>query len=92
VEFTLQFGGCSEWVWIDCFRSPLADISIYDRLRKRFRTCLVSPELEGHPRSFISLYSALVKHAIPDAVCTDFPEAWTALTAAGPASVDRVVA
>lgn len=79
LPFVLKFAGRVDWVWIDCFRRPLAEIGVYDCLRRQFRTCLVSPELEGHSPSAISLYGDLLRHAQPDAICTDFPDPWTAM-------------
>ena len=79
LPFVSKFAGLVDWVWIDCFRRPLAQIGVYDCLRRQFRTCLVSPELEGHPASAISLYRDALRHAEPDAVCTDFPATWSAL-------------
>jgi hypothetical protein len=79
LEFVLRFAGLVDWVWIDCFQAPLASTEIYDRLREHFRTCLVSPELEGHPQASIAECAALTSHAPADAVCTDFPESWMAI-------------
>ena len=53
VELALKFKGKIEWVWVDCFNHlPLTNES-YLQLKKHFKICLVSPELQGHPKSMI---------------------------------------
>ena len=76
IEFAMAFAGRAEWVWIDCFsRFPLT-IKSYASLREHFKLCLVSPELQSHPRAEISRFRALLREMPVDAVCTDFRQDW----------------
>ena len=53
LELALKFKDKVEWVWVDCFTHlPLTNES-YIQLKKYFKICLVSPELQGHPNSLI---------------------------------------
>jgi hypothetical protein len=76
IEFALAFAGRLDWVWIDCFTRLPLDPGTYTRLRQHFKLCLVSPELQKHPRSRIAEFRALLHHMPVDAVCTDFCEDW----------------
>lgn len=76
VEAALAFAGLVDWVWVDCFtRLPLEPES-YRRLKQHFKICLVSPELQRHPRETIRAYQAQLRQMPIDAVCTDFSELW----------------
>ncbi|MES2201631.1 MAG: hypothetical protein V4498_05215 [candidate division FCPU426 bacterium] len=76
IESALAFAGLANWVWVDCFtRLPLDAVS-YAALKRHFKICLVSPELQGHGRSAIPAYRAALQGMPIDAVCTDFPEDW----------------
>ena len=76
IEFTLAFAGKVEWVWVDCFsRLPLT-ASTHAQLSRSFKICVVSPELQGHPRQRIGQFRQLLQGLPVDAVCTDFPEDW----------------
>ena len=76
IEFALAFAGKADWVWVDCFSSfPLTALS-YQQLRPYFKICVVSPELQGHPRQRIGEFRQLLLELPVDAVCTDFPEDW----------------
>lgn len=74
--FTTQFKTMVNWVWIDCFKHlPLTQKS-YQELRQNFKLCLVSPELQGHPKSQIPQFKQQLQNMPCDAVCTKYPEAW----------------
>ena len=76
IEFALAFAGQVDWVWVDCFTRLPLDLVTHVRLRQHFRFCLVSPELQGHPRARIAEFRAQL-HGLPvDAVCSDFCEDW----------------
>jgi hypothetical protein len=78
IEFALAFAGQVDWVWVDCFtRLPLEQES-YARLRDRsgFKLCLVSPELQQHPREWIADFRARLREMPVDAVCSDYCEDW----------------
>ena len=76
IEACLPFAGMADWVWIDCFTRLPLDPDSYARLKKHFRLCLVSPELQKHPASAIADYRKALKTMPLDAVCTDLPDAW----------------
>lgn len=68
------FAGRARWVWLDSFTGRPPSPALARRLRRAFKVCLVSPELQGHPRSRIAAYRAL--RGAVDAVCTKFPDSW----------------
>jgi hypothetical protein len=78
LEACLAFAGKADWVWVDCFtRLPFTAAS-YQALKKHFKLCLVSPELQGQGRQSISAYRQQLKDlgVELDAVCTDFVDDW----------------
>ena len=75
IEFALAFAGRARWVWVDCFTRLPLDRNTHRRLQEHFKICLVSPELQGHPRATIQAYRRQLEAPV-DAVCTDFPEDW----------------
>ena len=75
-ESALALAGKVKWLWVDCFsRLPFEEDS-YAALKKHFKMCIVSPELQGHPVETISEYKRLLEKFPVEAVCTDFPELW----------------
>ncbi len=77
INFALGFAGKVDWVWVDCFETIPLDKEIYEKLSKHFKLCLVSPEMQKHPESWISDFQ---KTGISlDAVCTDLPQIWEKL-------------
>lgn len=76
VEFALAFAGQIEWVWVDCFTHLPLTPEIYRRLRQHFKICLVSPELQQHPRPMIQSFRKQLANMPVDAVCTDFCDDW----------------
>jgi hypothetical protein len=78
IESALALAGQVEWAWIDCFtKMPLDDRS-YELLRKNFRLCAVSPELQGRDASTIADYRRELAPYPMDAVCTKRPDLWLA--------------
>ena len=76
VEFALKFRDKVDWVWVDCFTHlPLTNES-YLQLKKHFKICLVSPELQGHPKSMIEEFKKQIEGFKIDAVCTKDPDLW----------------
>lgn len=76
VELALAFAGLAEWVWVDCFdRLPL-DAGSHALLREHFKICVVSPELQGHPKEEIARYREALATLPVDAVCTDLCDEW----------------
>ncbi len=76
IEFALAFAGQVEWVWIDCFTHLPLDAQSYARLREHFKLCVVSPELQKHPRSRIAEFREQLAEMPVEAVCTDYCEDW----------------
>jgi len=73
IEFAMSFAGKLDWVWVDCFER-IPDKKDFERLSQYFKVCLVSPEMQKHPKEWITNFR---KQGIPiDAVCTDLPELW----------------
>ncbi len=77
LEFALAFAGQVDWVWVDCFTRLPLDPARYAALKAHFKLCLVSPEMQGHPRARISEFRAQLAAMPVDAVCTDFCEDWS---------------
>lgn len=75
-EACLALAGKVEWVWMDCFtRLPLTR-EAYGLLKKHFKICAVSPELQKHDLSRIREFRELLAPYPIDAVCTKYPEHW----------------
>jgi hypothetical protein len=81
IESALALAGDVEWVWVDCFTKMPLDPAQYQRLRRHFRLCAVSPELQGRPVGTISDYAAELAPYPMDAICTKRPDVWQAVTA-----------
>lgn len=76
IEFVMSFKDKVEWVWVDCFtKLPLDDTS-YNLLKKHFKLCLVSPELQGYSLDRIEEFKTQLANKSIDAVCTKKPELW----------------
>lgn len=76
VEGCLALAGVAEWLWIDCFTRYPSMGAHRDRLLRRFRTCLVAPELHGRPPASRSEARRLARRYGASAVCTDRPDRW----------------
>ncbi len=76
IEFCLGFAGKVDWVWIDCFTHLPLKADNYRLLKEHFKLCIVSPELQGHPRSMITEYRKQLETMHVDAICSDFCEDW----------------
>jgi hypothetical protein len=76
IEFALAFAGKVDWVWVDCFTHLPLDLETYRRLREHFKICLVSPELQKHPRQTIRSFREQLRGMPIDAVCTDYCDDW----------------
>jgi hypothetical protein len=61
---------------VDCFNYLPINEKSYLELKKHFRICLVSPELQGHPLSTIEDFKEQIKNFQIDAVCTKRPDLW----------------
>lgn len=79
LETVLNFKGSVEWIWIDYYENYPLNEEIINLLKKNnFKTCLVSPELQGKTMEVvIEAQQSIVnfKKNI-DAVCTKFISSW----------------
>ncbi len=76
LEFVMSFAGKVEWVWVDCFTDLPLNHENYKTLKKHFKLCLVSPELQGYDIARIEEFKTKLKHMPIDAVCTKRPDLW----------------
>jgi hypothetical protein len=79
VEAALRLAGRVNWVWADCFTKQPFDHDSYNALKKHFKLCVVSPELQGRSTSSIPDFAAELKPFKVDAICTKAPEVWKSL-------------
>lgn len=76
VESALALAGQVDWVWVDCFSKMPLDGRTYGLLRRHFKLCAVSPELQGRPAETIADYAKELSSYPLDAVCTKRPDLW----------------
>ena len=76
VEGALALAGSLDWVWIDCFSRLILDASLAARLAGKFKICLVSPELQGHPVAWIAEFAEQLRGIRVDAICTKRIDLW----------------
>ncbi|HEY2759265.1 MAG TPA: phosphatidylinositol-specific phospholipase C/glycerophosphodiester phosphodiesterase family protein [Pirellulales bacterium] len=77
VESALALAEQIDWVWIDCFTRMPLDGRSYGLLRRHFKLCGVSPELQGRPVEDIADYARQLASFPLDAVCTKRPDLWS---------------
>lgn len=77
LEFALAFAGKADWVWVDCFTRLPLEPQAYRRLHEHFKICLVSPELQKHPREMIRSFCEQLREMPIDAVCSDYCDDWS---------------
>jgi len=65
-----------KWVWVDCFTKFPLDINTYSVLNSHFNLCLVSPELQGHPLSYINDFAKKLVNISFQAICTKRVDLW----------------
>lgn len=76
LESCLALKGKIRWVWVDCFTKLPLNQRNYAALKKNFKLCLVSPELQHHPKEKIAGFKKQISKFKIDAVCTKYPELW----------------
>jgi len=76
LEFALAFKDKVDWCWVDCFTHLPLTQENYIELKKHFKLCLVSPELQGHPLEWIEKFKVQLQGMELDAICTKKPELW----------------
>lgn len=78
IESALALRGEVEWVWVDCFHKMPLTPSSHVRLKKHFRLCMVSPELQGRSVDTIPTFVNELAAYPVDAACTKRPDLWIA--------------
>lgn len=77
IAYALGFAKNVSWVWVDCFTHCPLDFEIAEKLKNAgFKICLVSPELQGHPKDWIEKFQQQLCGISIDAVCTKYPYLW----------------
>jgi len=76
IEFVRKFAGKLNWVWIDCFNDLILNQKSYLELKKYFKLCLVSPELQKKPIQSINIFKEKLIGMELDAICTKRPDLW----------------
>ncbi len=76
VESALALAGQVEWVWVDCFSKLPLTLETYSQLKRHFKLCAVSPELQGRGVESIAEYARQLEPYPMDAVCTKRPDLW----------------
>lgn len=76
LELVEKFAGMVEWVWVDCFTRNVLTPEVYATLKKHFKICIVSPELQAHPVEMIQEFKQAFEGFEIDAVCTKVPDLW----------------
>jgi len=80
IDTVLTLAGLVDWVWIDCFERLSLTLTQNELLKESgFKTCLVSPELQG--RNLLAeaknLHFHIQRNELTfDAVCTKNPKFW----------------
>lgn len=76
IEQALSFAGQVGWVWVDCFTHLPLTRANYQTLKRNFKICLVSPELQGHGVELIGDFKNQLIDSPVDAVCTKRVDLW----------------
>lgn len=77
IAYALGFAQCAGWVWVDYFRHLSLNEGTAAELKTAgFKICLVSPELQKHPRERIDEFKRQLTGIEIDAVCTKYPHLW----------------
>lgn len=75
VETVLPFAGEVGWLWVDCFDGVPTDLQILQQVASKFKLCMVSPELQGHPLE-TSIDRFLPQASLFSAICTKNWNLW----------------
>lgn len=76
IEQVRLFIGKASWLWVDCFQGQMVDINWLKELKKSFKICVVSPELQGQDLALIEEHKKALS-PFADAVCTKRPDLWS---------------
>jgi hypothetical protein len=73
IETVLNLKGKVDWVWVDCFTKIPINVKDYEILKKWFKLCFVSPELQNQEDKLEKYKNYLSKNNIIfDAICTKY--------------------
>lgn len=78
LNFCEQQAGFCDWAWVDCFDRVVPPPEVISQLSGQFKTCLVSPELQGGSIEDIQKFLPLIKSGL-SAICTKHPQHWARL-------------
>lgn len=78
IEGVMLHAGQVEWVWVDCFTKMPLTRAVHEVLKRHFRLCVVSPELQGRPVEGIVDYARELAAYPFDAVCSKRTDLWRA--------------
>ncbi len=76
IELAMQFAGKVDWLWVDCFKHLPLNTQNYAQLKRHFKICIVSPELQGHNVEMIHQFKNVFLQLPVNAVCTKHPHLW----------------
>jgi hypothetical protein len=76
IELATKFIGKVDWLWVDCFTQLPLHKDNFDFLKKHFKICIVSPELQSHNIEMITSFKQQLINMPIDAVCTKYPDLW----------------
>ncbi len=76
-ELADKFAGRAQWLWLDCFEGTPMPIEQIESIARKFRVCLVSPELHGKAIESVGAFEKIAPVAA--AICTKFPDKWLEL-------------
>lgn len=69
-----NMSGKAKWIWVDCFtKIPIGKEEMNELKQMGYKTCFVSPELQGRPEDISEYKKFLEEHGICfDAICTKY--------------------
>lgn len=76
LEYALAFSKQAKWLWVDCFTKLPLDKQNLELIRKHFKICIVSPELQNHPLDLILEFKKQLENESIDAVCSKRLDLW----------------
>ena len=76
IELAMRFAGLVDWVWVDCFHDFPLTTDTYLELKKHFKLCLVSPEMQNHSDAHFLAFTKNLRAMPFDAVCSDRCDDW----------------
>lgn len=75
-EEPFAWAGKVDWLWMDCFGDYPSDADGWARLSEKFKLCVGSPELYGHPEARRDELTAIAQSRTFHAVCSKRESPW----------------